>query len=294
MKPKDKSFNMSYQILMNEIKSMNRELFWKANIKRRAIYYLSSHSIFNKLIDKISPYELLYRFENKADYFSEERIAVYTSVFGGYDKIINPIVAPDNCDFFIFTDCVIDEDSIWKKIDISLSDFGLEGKNDIEKNRFFKMHPHKLFPDYKYSIYIDGNIKIMTDLTEFIKDMNPYGLVMHNHYRQNCVYKEIKKCKKIKKDKRENLELHYKHLKENGMPNNYGMLEAPIIVREHSNDRCIKIMEDWWDEFEKYSKRDQISLPYVLFKENIRINEIAKLGNDIYSNFAFKKVSHSR
>jgi len=291
MLPKDSDFQEKYQKFMMERKKFNRKEFWKKRIRKLLIIYLRKIKIFNKLL---SPTTFEFgEITNQSNYFSNDRIAIYTSIFGEYDNVIEPECVPDNCDFYIITDKSIKKGSVWRPLLVNLKDYDLEDKTNVIKNRFFKMFADKLFSKYKYSIYVDGNIKIFTDLTEFIHDMNRYGIKMHNHYRRNCVYKEIDQCLLLGKDTSSNLIAHREHLVSERLPKEYGMLEAPVIVREHHNPSCIKLMNEWWYEFSKYSKRDQISLPYVLWKNNIKVCEIALLGNDINSNYAIKKMKHN-
>jgi hypothetical protein len=291
MFPKDEIFVENYKLLMSLIKINNQRNFWSSNLKRRVLKSLKQKNVMSKFVTKISPYDLSNK-ANDGEYFSKERIAVYTSIFNGYDILNEPYIKPDNCDFYVITDSEQIESSVWKRLKVNLHEFGLENKSGTEINRFFKMLPHKIFHDYKYSIYVDGNIKIMTDLTEFIQDINMYGFKMHGHYRQNCIYKEISKCIKLKKDTYDNLSAHMRHLVNEKMPKNYGLLEAGIIVRKHKNENCVNIMEQWWMEFTNYSKRDQISLPYILWKNGIKINDVNGLGKDLSTNYAFQKKTH--
>ena len=76
------------------------------------------------------------------------------------------------------------------------------------------------------------------------------------------------------------------------MPRNYGLLQCNIIVREHNNPVCIKIMEAWWQLFSKNAKRDQIYLPYVLYMNKIRIDDVVLLGNNVYMNSSFRVFIH--
>ena len=76
------------------------------------------------------------------------------------------------------------------------------------------------------------------------------------------------------------------------MPHNYGLLQCNVIVREHHNEMCKKIMEEWWEEFLKHPQRDQISLPYVLYKNKIPTNKISILGNNVYNNPSFRVILH--
>ena len=44
-----------------------------------------------------------------------KRLAIYTAIFGGYDKLPDPTFIPENADFFCFTDSDIQSD-IWNII----------------------------------------------------------------------------------------------------------------------------------------------------------------------------------
>jgi hypothetical protein len=223
-------------------------------------------------------------------FITNEKIAIYKVIFGDYDAIKEPQVLPENCDFFVITDLIIPNGSMWKKIDISnLNNITLSNN---ELNRYFKLHPHLFFSSYKYSLYLDCNIELLSDPREYLASIPKSGISVHNHFRRQCVFDEIDVCINLKKDSFENLIRHRKHLISNNMPLNYGMAELPIILREHNNLQCIKIMNEWWYEFLNYSKRDQISFPYVLYKNHIKVKEVTTLGEDIYSNYSFRKYDH--
>ena len=247
-------------------------------IKGQKIKSVQSSNINNVTISDYSP-----------NYFSDKRIAIYTSVFGGYDNLLEPLFIPDNCDFFAITDLEISKDSKWKKIDILPE---MKNMNNIEKNRYVKINPHKVFKNYDFSIYIDGNIQVVSDLTEYINLLNEYGFATHMHHQRTCVYDELMAIEKSKKDTKENIKKHKKLLEETNMPKNYGLLQCNVLVREHNNPKCIKIMEEWWNEFSNFSKRDQISLPHVLFINNISPNKVGVLGKNVYSNPSFRIISH--
>lgn len=225
------------------------------------------------------------------NYFSNDRIVVYTGIFGGYDKVIEPFVRPDNIDYVLITDDLDRDDtnSAWKNMHLPGE---YKELSNIEKNRFVKMNPHRLFPNYKYSIYIDGNIQVMTDLTEYVNKIANSGIGVHLHASRNCVYDEIDQIRKQKRDTIQSLEKHKAYLESAGMPKNYGLCQCNVIAREHMNIKCIKVMEQWWSEFQIYSKRDQVSFPHVLYMNGIEISEVATLGSDFYSNPSFRICSH--
>ncbi|MBU1260688.1 MAG: hypothetical protein KJ757_02245 [Planctomycetes bacterium] len=56
---------------------------------------------------------------------------------------------------------------------------------------------------------------------------------------------------------------------------NNGLYEAGVILRRNT-DRVSKIMEYWWLEYSQGAKRDQLSLPYVLWKLGVSISSMGK------------------
>lgn len=300
MFPKDKKFVSEYKQKMQEIKLATRQTVIKDYTQRLNLYLADQNNLTQPIdsgfIDmEIKPLEEVIGVKEEPNYFSNDRIAVYTVIFGAYDDVFEPATNPDNVDFFIFTDQVIPEDSVWEKIEVDLADYGLEDANSIIKNRFFKILPHLFFgdSDYKYSLYVDGNEMVMTDPTEFIHRMNKYGMLFHDHYRVDCSYVEVERSRVQGLGSDEEYDAHNAYLRAEGFPENYGMVECPIILREHDNPTCQMVMEEWWTEFLANSKRDQVNLPLVLWRHGIRTTEIAGLGSDIYSNYAFLKVPHT-
>ena len=289
---KNKIDEQKYNNLMYTKKEKVQNEFFNASLKRKLIFPFLKNTLFRRLLKNIVPYSYS-KINKNTNYYSNNKIAVYTAVYGNYDRLYNPQTKPNNCDFFIFTDNdLLQNNIIWNKKEFTPKWFN-EFSNS-EKNRYIKMHPHELFPDYKYSVYIDGNIEIVTDFTEFIQDFNVFGLKLHNHYRRKCVYKEIDECILHKKASIEELLKYKEKLINEKIPYNYGLLEAPIIVREHNNKKCIKIMNEWWKEYKNYIKRDQIALIYVLYKNHIKPFEIAELGEDIHSNYSFIQHTHNK
>ncbi len=225
------------------------------------------------------------------NYFSTEKVAVYTVITGDYDNVLEPYCKPDNCDYFLYTDKDFnDSASTWKKRELPSC---LDGLSDVVKNRYLKMHPHELFGEYNYSVYVDGNIQIFTDLTEYINRLGPIGIGTHLHPDRQCVYKELETVLALGKETRDNAERHADHLERTGMPHNYGLLECNVIARAHHNKICVRIMEQWWQEFMEYSKRDQVSLPHVLYQNDIQVNEVGVLGENVRVNPSFRIFGHT-
>lgn len=246
----------------------------------------SRTGMYNKVIQNTAAQKLCVE-----DYITSHRIAVYTSIFGAYDQHKEPIIKPDNIDYFIITDQEVERNSRWRIINPN-DVIPKEITSPIERNRYTKMLPHKIFRDYDYSIYVDGNVFITSDLSILIRSLEEYPIAMHRHKNRNCVYEEIEACISKRKDNIERLIDHRRLLKSNGVPSHGGLLEATVIARKHSDKQCIDLMEKWWDEFLNYSKRDQISLIDCLWKSKIDINIVAQLGDNIMDNDNFIIIPH--
>lgn len=232
-----------------------------------------------------------------SNYFLDERVAVYTCITGGYDSVIDPLFVPDNCDFYALTDFPISAKSKWKRIDVSQVQIPDSARLQIKDssvllNRYFKMNPQLLFPDYKYSVYVDGNIRICTDMTEYVNRISSIGISTFKHSQRNCIYEEAEACVAMGKETREKVNEHINHLREAGMPRNYGMAQCSIIVREHNKINCVKLMDEWWFEFTRHAKRDQLSFPFVMYKNKIPMDQITTLGFDVYAEDSFEIIKH--
>ena len=238
-------------------------------IKYGKIKYLI-YTFLEKKQSKNNSINNLYDSDNKETLSTiDGRVAVYMCIVGKYDKIFEPIYISNKCDYYIVTDQEVDKNSIWKKIDINKYITGMK-KNEL--NRYIKLHPHILFENYKYSIYLDGNVRIMSDLIPMVERLGDKIIGVHMHSFRDCAYKEGKSFK-YNSRLRNTYPLVKKQLDEyskEGFPKSYGLFENTIIIRKHLDKDCICLMDEWWKQLKKYSFRDQISLPYVVWKKNMR------------------------
>ena len=150
-----------------------------------------------------------------------------------------------------------------------------------------------LFKEYQYSVYIDSNIWVFSDLTPLTAGLDSYPVAMFRHKMRDCVYDEVKACLKYKKDKRRSLNAHLKLIRSHGVTRNWGLLEASVIARKHSDPRCLDLMDSWWESFLRNSKRDQISLIDCLWLKGINPSVIGTLGNNLQRCDLFVQMSHT-
>lgn len=219
---------------------------------------------------------------------------VYTCITGGYDVPHEPVYKSDKVDYVLYTDkpC-LDKKSIWQCHGLGTVPADPKG-NGI--NRYYKFHPFELFENqYDYSIYIDGSVQTVSDIAPLymIAKASRLGIAMHRHAARCCVYKEALWCKYNKRGDQKALEKQVTEYREEGFPEKYGLCEATIIVVDLHNQTAKRLLDMWWDEFcRSGSGRDQLSFPYILWKEGYHIEDIGCLGNDEYRNPKFRINAH--
>ena len=228
------------------------------------------------------------------DYFCDGKIAVYTAEFGGYDEIREPVIRPDNIDYYLLTDREIPKDSAWKRPDTAAVIPREYRQDPVLANRWCKMHPHLLFPDYSCSVYVDANVLVVSDLTVLINRMGDFPVSMFRHKNRDCVYEEIEACVIKNKAPRKDLMRQRALLEAHGVPRGCGLAEATVIARRHREQACIDLMEDWWQAFLSGCGRDQIALIDVLWRAGIEPSKITTLGPNLYLCDLFVMMPHRR
>lgn len=230
--------------------------------------------------------------ESSLEIPESEKLVIYTVLFGNYDDLREPLYITPNCDYYILTNQEVKTDSVWKKYPIEKFQEQTKGFSNLEKARFFKLHPQLLFPEYKYSMFIDANLQMVTDMRPVFKQLESNFIAIHNQPGRDCVYQEATEIIVIgKADKAPVLE-QMKAYKKEGFPEHYGLFRTCVVVREHNNEQCIKLMELWWKEINRYTKRDQLSFTYALWKMGFDNSSVSNLGYDPRTNPRFVESMH--
>lgn len=264
--------------------TIKRILKW---IKRKI--FLLFHKCHN-LYDGLGHEDILPSID--LNYKTDKKIVIYSCVSGNYDSINSPMFINENVDYILFVDDEnVPNNSYWKlkKIPEKLKKY-----SPSLKNRYIKMHPNELFPDYDYSIYIDGNVIITGDILPFIDTVNTKtGLAIHTHSLRNCLQDEFVECVNCSKGNKKMMKKQIKKYYDEGFPKHFGIYECNVIFTQ-IGENSKSIYEMWWKEFcDSQSNRDQFSLPYVIWKMKYKFNDVGYLGNNIYMSPYFIVLSHN-
>ncbi|MBD5447712.1 MAG: DUF616 domain-containing protein [Treponema sp.] len=209
---------------------------------------------------------------------NKNKKVLYTCITGNYVPLLLHKYVADDYDYVCFTDSETllnyNYYGAWKIKPLAFSKL-----DNTLNNRWHKTHPHILFPKYEESIYIDGNICLNSSYFIRAAEEKKMDIVVPRHWRDDCIYKECDNVMEVivpsGGEKRENVERMKDFLEKNNMPHNYGLNENNFLYRKHNNSSVITIMEEWWDFIEHYTKRDQLSFAYILWKNGIRPEEIS-------------------
>jgi hypothetical protein len=199
---------------------------------------------------------------------------LYTCITANYDSIINHYYIDKNWHYICFTDCPPEnpQSHIWEFLPLSFKQL-----DNARNSRWHKLHPHLLFPKYSNSLYVDGNVDLLTcdvfnDVEKRIKQGQPISIAPH--FCNFNIYDEFDACLEYGKDSADVIKRQEKIIKKSGFGGDYmngRFFESNIIYRQHHNEIIVKIMNDWWQLIKDYSCRDQLSLTYILWKHNLNV-----------------------
>ena len=217
--------------------------------------------------------------------FMKKKTVAYTCITGDYDDLVLP---EDDLleyyDFYVISDKHPKDNRGYKWISVN-DVVPKEITDPTRMNRFCKINAHMLFPQYDRSIYFDGNITLKKNMDSFFDKLTDLKIGVIGENGMGSLYRE---GARLMTQNRENTRMIYKQIEsywKDGMPDEFGSWFCSILLREHNNLKCKEIMENWWEELCKWSRRDQISFPYVLWKNGYSKEDVLVLEEEFSRYF---------
>jgi hypothetical protein len=186
---------------------------------------------------------------------------VYTVVLGDF-ILHEPKHKNDEWELICFTDRNIKSKN-WKIINVT-------HKDPLKKSREIKIRCDK-FLDFDLCVYLDSQFTIRCDLNQFVENNMKTDFSLMGHKRRKCVYDEAAYCIFKQRGNKDIISKQIEYYKEMGFPKNFGLYACGIMIRKNSS-KVIEFMKLWYDEVQKFSYRDQISFPYILWKYPIDLD----------------------
>lgn len=185
---------------------------------------------------------------------------IYTAITNDYDTLKNPTTMTKDWDYVCFSDRVINSD-IWQ-VRPTL-------KSDAKEARKVKVDISDL--NYDLSIWHDASFQIRCNLDEFINYYHRKELSIIDHPGRDCIYEEAEACIGLEKDRKELILDQMEAYEKEGYPTDNGLVATGIIIRTHT-ESVEKFGRIWWEEVKKWSKRDQLSFNYALWKHPLNVH----------------------
>lgn len=231
--------------------------------------------------------------------FRKNNIVIYTVIFGKKDNLREPLHKIMNADLICFTDSAITSKN-WKIIQRTP-----ENKDLTRAAKRYKVLGDKILNKYKYTIWIDGRILLkLTDAKVLVqKYLEESDIALFSHPEErDCIYDELDILIKYNEKRfydnpeimKQQIDMFYKE----GFPKHAGLIAGGFIIRKNYSPIVKTIMDEWWKIISTYSKRDQLSFNYIMWKlkknytvipGNIRDNEYCEVGKH---NFNFEPTSY--
>ena len=192
------------------------------------------------------------------------RRAVYTAIFGQYDRLHElPDGIGADADFICFTD------------DETLACPGWEVR--AERPRYphprmaakeYKTLPHVVLPEYEETAWIDGSFRIghAAFAREIFSYLQPAGMALFLHPDRGCIYDEAEVSRGMPKYAGQNLQGQVSHYRAQGYPEKNGLFACGVIARRRDDPAIRHLSELWMLENLRFIYHDQLSLPFLVWK----------------------------
>jgi hypothetical protein len=218
-----------------------------------------------------------------------KKIAAYTALFGRYEPLYDSLghldetyrfSGEDGVDRFYFTDM----DMTNKRISYPIIKKNLDDLPPVKRQRMIKITiPDEIFDNYEYSIWVDSRPKLAVDPHFFMSHLkDETDALFLSHGTRDCVYEEGRTCIEHRRDARDVILRQLDYYKTQGYPARNGLYATNLLARKHTK-KTRRLMDSWWNQVETFSCRDQISLPYVLWKCDFDVSVYPdKLRKDLF------------
>ena len=222
--------------------------------------------------------------------------SVITYVMGDGDDLLEPYYTNEDWDLVCFTNREDIKSKVWNVV------FVKDEENSMNDKRFanyFKFNPfsslHSAFDiNYDICVIMDANVRITNDLDKIVSFYCPtlYDMTLAKHPIRDCSYDECNAVLGEKKDNQESIGQNMNLFKKENYPKNNGLYQTTIMIWKNTQGTK-KISSEFWSIYNDMSERDQLLVPYILWKHP-EINLIETKWADFKESFGYEQHSDSK
>lgn len=216
-----------------------------------------------------------------------KNLCVYTCITGDYDDL-HEIAHPEkSVDYYCFTNNKNLKSNTWKIVHISNSNL-----NNHLLSRKIKMLGHPIINEnYDTSVWMDASVIWQKNITDFVSTyLKNKPFASFKHHLRSSIQEEAIACLRLRKDTKKSIADTLNFLQAEQFPDNLGLYEMTVFIKKHHDPIVIKTMRIWFDMIQKYSKRDQLSFMYAVWRTGLPISPI---NLNVWNNPWFTTTKHN-
>ena len=222
---------------------------------------------------------------------TKNKYVIYTAMVGGYDEIMQPKVVDDRFDYILFSNDIQEKQiGVWLVRPIPY-----HNEDNTRICRYVKTHPEELLPGYEFSVWMDSNIQIASSYVyDHAIKLYQRGTLFSSmcHPVRDCIYDEAFEVMFLRFEQEQTVVEWCRRLRKENYPEHNGLHETNVMFRKHNTSFVRETNVMWWDCIEKYSKRDQLSFNYVLWKLGIECDCFLGKGFCVHNSNVFIYIEH--
>lgn len=201
--------------------------------------------------------------------FNSSNTIIYTALIGQNEGLNSqPFIKDSNLRHVCLTDDPNLTSNQWEIINVNR----ILPLDAHRSQRNYKIRPHLIFPEYKYSFYFDNTVVLKCKSETFIEEVfakyvsnenEPFIILPYHSYRDNLI-SEFYECFISNLDSDLNF---FEQISDYLSIDILAMKSKPywcgILFRNHSHQKIRDFSEIWYSHILKYSRRDQLSIIYA-------------------------------
>lgn len=204
---------------------------------------------------------------------------ILTSITGDKDTLQDPLQTFNNCTYVAFVDKINHNLNVWNQVqnhDFSLIDT-LRYRRNAKAEKILCI-PQIMGIDFDYIIWHDGTHQLSVNPDEIISEYGDADMYVFRHAQRRCLYQEMAAVLEGKLDEPHLVEQQKEFYMNVGMPPFFGLYEMGCYIRK-VNQSTIDFGLAWFEQVCKFSSRDQLSFPFVLWRFQDRLKIAILKGN---------------
>ncbi len=191
------------------------------------------------------------------------RRCVYTALYGAHDQLPEqPVRAFSGLDFIAFVGDPAIRSETWEIRHLP----ALLPDDPVRSSRFPKLLPHRVLPEYDASLYIDCTVRLAQPPEALFADLldgHSTTMACLRHHERFNVLDEALAVIELGYDDPAVCLAQVAAYRRAGLTGGVPMIWGGMLLRNHANPVVTACMERWFAHVLRYSRRDQLSFPYV-------------------------------